>query len=166
MVEILSRQSAACNQRSGLFWWKDVLILSNLFCIIAKCTVGDDSTVLFWDDAWTNGILANQLPRLVTFAKNTRTSVKETVQTENIEDIFLPLSEEAFVELETLQQQLDNLPEPSTKIDSWSYIWGNARYSSQRLYKLAFQNTPTHPAFKWVWKASCMPRIKFFAWLI
>lgn len=46
------------------------------------------------------------------------------------------------------------------------YVWGNASYSSQRLYKLAFSNANVHPAYKWIWKASCTPRIKLFAWLV
>jgi len=37
----------------GSFWWKDILRLSNLFQRIARCTIGDGSTVLFWDDIWT-----------------------------------------------------------------------------------------------------------------
>jgi hypothetical protein len=32
----------------GSFWWKDILRLSNLFRGIARCTIGDGSTVLFW----------------------------------------------------------------------------------------------------------------------
>lgn len=50
--------------------------------------------------------------------------------------------------------------------DTWTYIWGNGTYSSKKLYKLAFQNVEAHPAFKWLWKASCTARIKFFSLLV
>jgi hypothetical protein len=55
----------------GSFWWKDILRLSNLFRGIARCTIGDGSTVLFWDDIWMDHILSEQYPRLLSFAKNT-----------------------------------------------------------------------------------------------
>lgn len=34
----------------GSFWWKDVLRLNNLYRGVAQCSIGDGSTVLFWDD--------------------------------------------------------------------------------------------------------------------
>jgi len=86
---------------------------------------------------------------------------------EDFEDLFyLPLSQAAFVEFEDLQEHLIGLPVPQSEDDVWSYIWGNGTYTSQRLYKLVFANTDAHPAFGWIWKAKCTPRIKFFAWLV
>ena len=49
--------------------------------------------------------------------------------------------------------------------DSRVPIWGN-RYTSRRFYNQVFSNMDAHPIFKAVWKSSCTPRIKFFAWLI
>jgi hypothetical protein len=43
---------------------------------------------------------------------------------------------------------------------------GYTTYSSRKLYKLAFQNVPTHPIFTWIWKSKCTPRVKFFTWLV
>jgi len=37
-------------RETGSFWWKDLLRLSVLFRGIARCHIGDGSTVLFWDD--------------------------------------------------------------------------------------------------------------------
>ena len=70
------------------FWWKDILRLSNLFRGIACCTIGDDSTVLFWDDIWTDHILSEQYPRLLSFAKNTRASVQDMLQADELENQF------------------------------------------------------------------------------
>ena len=151
----------------GSFWWKDILRLSNLFRGIARCTIGDGSTVLFWDDIWTDHILSEQYPRLLSFAKNTRASVQDMLQAHELENQFhLPLSQDAFEELEALQQQLTALQPPQSDDDVWNYVWGNGSYSSQRLYKLAFSNVESHPVLRWIWKTSCIPRIKFFAWLI
>lgn len=88
----------------------------------------------------------------------------------NIEDLDtmfnLPLSQQAFQELEQLGdvialQGLDD----QTK-DSWSYQWGSSTYSSRKFYKMVFQNVPAHPVFQWLWKSMCTLRVKFFAWLV
>jgi hypothetical protein len=151
----------------GSFWWKDILRLSNLFRGIARCAIGDGSTVLSWDDPWTDHLLSEQYPRLLSFSKDTRLSVKDMLNTEELEDLFhLPLSQAANQDFEQLQELLSGLPMPESKTDNWYYIWGNNSYTSQRLYKLAFANSDAHPAFKWIWKAKCTPRIKFFAWLV
>lgn len=42
----------------GSFWWKDILRLGTLFSCIAKCCLGDGSSVLFWGDVWHDGILS------------------------------------------------------------------------------------------------------------
>jgi hypothetical protein len=48
----------------GSLWWKDVLRLNILFRGIAKCELGDGSSVCFWDDLWLDGLLAHKYPRL------------------------------------------------------------------------------------------------------
>jgi len=111
--------------------------------------------------------LSEQYPRLLSFSKDSRISVKDVMNAEDFEDLFyLLLSQAAFVEFEDLQEHLIGLPGPQSEDDVWSYIWGNGTYTSQRLYKLVFANTNAHPAFGWIWKAKCTPRIKFFAWLV
>jgi len=37
----------------GSFWWKDVMHLNTIFRGIAKCEIGDGSSVCFWNDLWT-----------------------------------------------------------------------------------------------------------------
>ena len=112
-------------------------------------------------------ILSEQYPRLLLFAKNTRASIQRYVAGRWIgKSIHLPLSQDAFEELEALQQQLTPLQPAQWEDDVWNYVWGNGSYSSKRIYKLAFSNAESHLVFRWIWKASCIPRIKYFSWLI
>jgi hypothetical protein len=46
--------------------------------------------------------------------------------------------------------------------DNISFIWGNARYSSQRLYRLAHFSLQVPRNFLWNWKSNFTPRLKFF----
>jgi hypothetical protein len=86
---------------------------------------------------------------------------------EDLDTLFsLPISQEAFEELETLGQFLELQAFDEESKDTWIYQWGNTTYSSSKLYKLAFQNLPEHPVFSWLWKSKCTPRVKFFAWLV
>lgn len=36
---------------------------------IAKCVVGDGSTVMLWNNIWNNLLVRDELPRLYSFAK-------------------------------------------------------------------------------------------------
>jgi len=54
----------------GSFWWKDLLRLSVLYRGIARCQLGDGSTVLFWEDLWNTEVLAQKYPCLYSFVRN------------------------------------------------------------------------------------------------
>ena len=62
--------------------------------------------------------------------------------------------------LEQLQQVQDGTKDEST------FIWGNQRFSSSKYYQNHFANVAPHPAVIWIWKSKCIPKIKFFAWLV
>jgi hypothetical protein len=55
--------------------------------------------------------------------------------------------------------------DPTTE-DSWIFMWGNQKYSSQCYYQLVFENLHSSPVFKLLWKSKCTNRIKFFMWLV
>jgi hypothetical protein len=48
----------------GSFWWTFLLRLNTLYRGIARCSLGDGSSVTFWDDLWTTDILVTKFPRL------------------------------------------------------------------------------------------------------
>ena len=150
----------------GSFWWKDVLRLSIIFRGIAKCEIGDGSTVYFWDDMWSDAVLSQEFPRLASFASNENASVLEVMQATDLDELFfLPLSQQAFEEYEVLQLQLQNLPYDADAKDCWLPTWGNV-YTSRRFYSHVFSTMEAHPIFKAIWKSRCTPRVKFFAWLV
>lgn len=77
----------------GSFWWKDVFRLHNLYRGVARCSIGDGSTVLFWDDAWSQEVLSNKYPHLFSFAHSDHSSVKHIMDAQDLESIFfLPLT--------------------------------------------------------------------------
>jgi hypothetical protein len=153
----------------GSFWWKDILRLNDLFCQSATCEVGDGSIVCFWSDNWLhdlNGNLLHELPRLGSFCRDEDVSVKQVMQMEDLDSLFyLPLSMQAMEELETLQSWLSERSYDDAANDRWIMTW-ETKYTSRRFYKFVFQPMPAHRIFKIVWKSKCIPRIKFFAWLI
>lgn len=58
----------------GSFWWKDVFRL-NIYRTIATCTIGEGSTICFWDDLLTDSVLSVTYPRLHSFARKSDVSV-------------------------------------------------------------------------------------------
>jgi hypothetical protein len=62
----------------------------------------------------------------------------------------LPLSEEAFMQFCELDILLQPLRGGINNPDSWSYIWGNKNFYSQKAYMHLIVNSRVHLAFKWV----------------
>jgi len=150
----------------GSFWWKDVLRLSSLYRTVARCTVGDGSTICFWDDQWSGPILKHVYPRIASNSRSESISVFDVMQAEDLDTLFfLPLSQQALEELEQLQNHLQDIPYDEHSQDRWTPTWGNS-YTSKRFYSYIFGTVEAHPIFKEVWKSGCTPRIKFFAWLV
>jgi hypothetical protein len=96
--------------KDGSFWWRDILKLCDEFKAIAKCNIGNGTTVLFWQDIWNNCILQQTFPRLFSYAKNKSISVANFLMNNNIQDQFhIPLSIQAFQEYQQLQVLIQNL---------------------------------------------------------
>ena len=77
--------------------------------------------------------------------------MKNVRETEDLDTLFtLPLSEQAFNELQDLQLELHSVPYDDAQIDSWVFIWGSSIYSSQKFYALSFKSMATSPCFTWL----------------
>lgn len=151
----------------GSFWWKDIFRLNTLYRGIATCIIGDGSTVLFWDDSWSPVRLSECFPRLFSFAWSELTSVKHIMEAPDMESIFhLRLTQEAYQEMLELQDYLQERPYHGNEKDQWTFIWGNNKYTSSRLYRFVFAGLQEPITFKLLWKAKSTPRIKFFGWLL
>lgn len=105
----------------GSFWWKDILRLNHLYQLIARCSVGDGSTVCFWEDRWASEALNRSFPHIASYSRSASISVLEVMQADNLDDIFfLPLSEEALDELQQLRTQLQDIPYDEESKDQWT----------------------------------------------
>jgi hypothetical protein len=82
-----------------------VLKLVDWFRGIAKCKVGNETTVLFWEDVWNDHLLQQRFPRLYSFAKNKNIYVAQFLMNNHIDTQFLlPLLDQAFQEYQQMQQ--------------------------------------------------------------
>jgi hypothetical protein len=112
-------------------------------------------------------LLKDSLPRLYSFARNRNISVAKFLQSEDILEQFnLPLSAEAFQELQDLQTIIQGIQVQSNKADCWQYIWGSNRYSSKQFYNLPFKNIRPPPPFLWIWQSRCSNKLRTFSWLL
>jgi hypothetical protein len=50
--------------------------------------------------------------------------------------------------------------------DVWVTKWQSGLYTSRMAYNENFKDIDPPVTFAWLWKAKCMPKIKFFMWLL
>jgi hypothetical protein len=151
----------------GSFWWKDLVKLCDIYRGIAKCTVGDGTTVLFWSDIWNDHLLQDKFPRFFSFAKNKLISVAKFLGTTQMEELFhLPLSNEAWQEYQALQDIIQGIQITEGEKDCWKYIWGKSEYSSSKFYNLHFNSIEPPRPFIWIWDSKCSNKIRVFGWLL
>jgi hypothetical protein len=81
------------------------------------------------------------------------------------EMLHIPLSAEAFEQLLSLHDTLDNIQ----LLDIWRCSASSTRFSSQTVYAHLTGTTGTRqtlPLFVWLWKSKCQPKHKVFFWLL
>jgi hypothetical protein len=155
-------------KEKGSFWWKDILRLNVQFRGVAYCIPMKGDTVSFWDDFINGAVYSQKFPNLLEFAKEPRVSQQQIWNAESLLSFFrIPMTRQAYNELLSLQteltlMQLDNLNEE----DCWYFIWGNKKYSSSKYYQHQFASLLPPQPIRWIWKAKCIPKIKFFSWLL
>lgn len=107
-------------------------------------------------------------PHLYSYAKETVISLEKVMNTVNLVDLFcIPMSRQAFEELQLLAEDVSSLIAGSSEgKDHWTFIWGKDSYSVSRYYHHHFYSISIPQPMLWIWKSICIPRIKFFTWLM
>jgi hypothetical protein len=151
----------------GSFWWRDVMKLVPKYMEFCSVSVKAGDTALFWSDRWHGQVFSLAFPRLFSFVLETNLSVQEVVTRSDLSTLFaLPLSVEAFSELQNLEAIVSQvLLEPNEK-DEWRTIWKDGAYSSQKYYQHCFKDIRASRVHDCIWKCKVLHRIKVFAWLL
>jgi hypothetical protein len=77
----------------------------------------------------------------------------------------LPLSTEAFQELQIIQQLSDITPIVTEVHDTRSFVWGE-KYTSARYYRFLFERVPRNEIMISIWSSKTLPKIKVCLWLM
>lgn len=150
----------------GSFWWRDIIRLVIQFKEVATCIPASGVSISLWEDKFEDQPLSTKFPQLHQFASNKSISVnKALLQMDPLALFNLPMSRAAFNEYQMFSEILDQLRENIQHDDIWTYTW-NGLYTSSKYYHLAFASLTPPAPLHWIWKTKCVPRIKFFAWLL
>jgi hypothetical protein len=123
---------------------------------------GNGQTISLREDLWKGVVPKFTYPHLFFFTRDRKISLQKAASLPNLHSCFhLTLSEHIFQQYNDLLQQMEecNL---SNEADTWSYIWGNGLYSSQKAYRLLKGTADIHPSYRWLWKSSCKLKHKIF----
>jgi hypothetical protein len=153
----------------GSFWWRDVIKLADNFRDVSSVIPGSGDSIMFWTDKWeiagSSQPLCHRFPRLFSYALDEKLSASQVYGAKDKTHLFhLPLSTQAYGELCTLQQLMQNNP-LSGELDKWKYLWGDA-YKPACYYSYIHSHIQAPPVYKWIWKSACVMRTKVFAWLL
>lgn len=156
------------NQQKGSFWWRSCVSFLEDFKLLTTCKPGAGNSILLWKDKWNGDTLQRQFPQLHSFSHDKNISVQKAKQLapDEIHTLFqLPLSMIASEQFDQLTGLLTDLVD-NVDSDTWSFPWNNVKYSTSKVYQ-ALLNKPKAPApFQWIWKSPCLPKHKFFFWLM
>jgi hypothetical protein len=133
--------------------------------------INEGDTALFWYDHWKIGeevtTLQTRYPRLFSYAKDPWITVKEVFETQDLFGNFhLPLSEQAYEELITLQSLMESHSRVTGLKDVWSWQGSTREYKPKMFYSHTYLSQPFNPLLTWIWKSSCTMKIKVFAWML
>ena len=116
----------------------------------------------FWSDNQNTEICREQYPELRSFYINENQTVKNFMQYQDLtENFHLPLSAQAFQQLQSLQEKTIQIQQ-SDETDIWSYSWNSSLFSSSKAYKVLTQGTLAPDLFHQIWKSAAILRYKIF----
>ena len=147
----------------GSFWWKDIIKLFDKFQSFSVCNLSRGNTTLFWTRSWSGQNLKDTYPQLYYFTRKPKCSIRYFLGQE-VDRIFrLPLSSQAARQLEEIEYIVTGGKRLGWKCsDTWSYSWGNSKFSSRKAYNILIGNSEASPLFSWL-QASCnLGKHKFF----
>ena len=103
---------------------------------------------------------------LHSFTQKESISIKEAKELENLYSLFqLPLSIQAHQQFHLLSGELNNIRNSDDK-DTWTFNWGSNQSITKKIYGYLINGEDAAATFKWIWKSCCLPRHKFFCWLM
>lgn len=115
----------------------------------------------------TDPLLCDSAARLLSFAHDKDSSVKNFVEEQELENLFqLPLSVEAYAELVQLQSRMNASSLSSSLPDGWSFAWNTASYKPKDFYRHCFRNITPPPYLTWIWRSRCTMKHRVFTWLM
>lgn len=155
-------------REKGSFWWKDILRMHVKYRGIATCTPNKGDIVSFWDALIEGAVHSQSLPNLFQYAKNPKISFWKLRNADSLLDCFrIPMSRQAYNEFLVLQEEIAMFqPVAHDLKDNWTFIWGHQSYTSSKYYQYHFSALAPPRTVTWIWKSKCVPKIKFFSWLL
>lgn len=155
----------------GSFWWKHVFKLSDNYRALASATVNRGDSVLFWSDAWqvrgSSMPLRHKLPRLFSYDLDDKISVSDFYTCQDRSSYFqLPISQQAALELDTLNNWIHNVHMDPNENDIWSWAGSSSSYLAKSYYTIMHSHLPTIEPCRWLWASRCTLKIEVFAWLL
>jgi hypothetical protein len=163
----LDGQIPHASANKGSFWFKDIMKYPDHFRGIASATIGVGDTVLLWGDVWNGHHLMSELRRVFSFVRNKNISVAEYCSNQVVQqNFYTPLSQHASQELVTLNQVISQAQQLQMNKDTCTYIWGLAKYTSNKFYNLSSSAIQAPTPFKWIWDSKVSKKIKIFIWLL
>jgi hypothetical protein len=157
---------ANINMQTCSFWWRDCLKIMPTYKDLAGCQLQNGHTLAFWMDTWDALPKKDLWPHLFSFSQNQNISISSIHSLDELTTHFhLPLSEEAYIQYQELEQCLLSL-ELQEAEDIWQLPPGASTYKVSKAYSLLSQHPEPLMVFKWLWKSCCQLKHKIFYWLV
>ncbi|KAM0885371.1 hypothetical protein ACQ4PT_030436 [Festuca glaucescens] len=144
-----------------------------LFNTSVRIAIGSGETVLFWEDAWINGLTAKAIaPALVDLVRPSvrrRRTVREGRPLNAwASDIAGELSVDAVVQYLRLWEAVQRVPNLADNVapDSFTWKWtGDGIFSARSAYRMFFQGSTGLPAAHLIWESFAPMKYRMHAWL-
>jgi hypothetical protein len=105
-----------------------------------------------------NSILSEEFPRAYSFSSSEDVYVQKFLSARRLADNFhLPLSPEALEDVRNIQRNTTHILLQDGSHDKWNYAWVQIFIPREIM---------PHVSISWLRKRKCIPKMKFFCWLI